>query len=62
MDRGQSTTFETHRILAAAGVPGFENLANLDRLPARGTVLFALPMKVGGGSGGPLRAVAVVAK
>jgi kynurenine formamidase len=62
MDRGQSTTFDTHRILAAAGVPGFENLTNLDRLPARGAVLFALPMKVGGGSGGPLRAVAVVQK
>ena len=60
MDRGQSTTFETHRILAAAGVPGFENLTNLDKLPARGAVLFALPMKVGGGSGGPLRAIAVV--
>ncbi|AMY08661.1 Kynurenine formamidase [Luteitalea pratensis] len=60
MDRGQSTTFETHRILAAAGVPGLENLTNLDKLPARGAVLFALSMKVGGGSGGPLRAVAVV--
>ena len=60
LDRGQSTTFETHRILAAAGIPGFENLTNLDRLPARGAVLLALPMKVGGGSGGPLRAVALV--
>jgi kynurenine formamidase len=60
MDRGQSTTFETHRILAAAGIPGFENLANLDRLPARGAVLLALPMKVVGGSGGPLRAVALL--
>ena len=62
MDRGQSTTFETHRILAAAGVPGFENLTNLEKLPARGTMLVALPMKVGGGSGGPLRAIAVIAK
>ena len=62
MDRGRSTTFETHRILAAAGVPGFENLTNLDQLPARGTLLLALPMKVGGGSGGPLRAIAVIAK
>lgn len=60
MDRGQSTTFETHRILAAAGVPGFENLTNLERLPARGAVLIALPMKVGDGSGGPLRAVALL--
>lgn len=60
IDRGQSTTFEAHRILAAADVPGFENLTHLDRLPPRGAVLIALPMKVGGGSGGPLRAVAVV--
>ncbi len=60
LDRGQSATFEAHRILAAANVPGFENLTNLERLPARGALLFALPMKVGGGSGGPLRAVAVV--
>lgn len=60
MDRGQSTTYETHRILSAANVPGFENLTNLDRLPARGAILVALPMKVGGGSGGPLRAVAFV--
>lgn len=62
MDRGQSTTFETHRILSAADVPGFENLTNLGRLPPRGAVLIALPMKIGGGSGGPLRAVAVVPK
>jgi kynurenine formamidase len=62
MDRGQSATFETHRILAAAGVPGLENLTGLEKLPARGAVLLALPMKVGGGSGGPLRAVAVIAK
>jgi kynurenine formamidase len=60
IDHGRSTTFEAHRILAAAGVPGFENLARLDALPARGAWLFALPMKIGGGSGGPLRAVAVV--
>lgn len=60
IDRGQSTTYETHRILAAANVPAFENLARLDALPARGAVVFALPMKVGGGSGAPLRAVAIV--
>jgi kynurenine formamidase len=60
IDRGQSTTFEAHRVLAAAGVPGFENLTRLEALPARGAWLFALPMKIGGGSGGPLRAVAIV--
>ena len=60
IDRGQSSTYDTHRILAAASVPAFENLTNLDQLPARGALLFALPMKIGGGSGGPLRAVAIV--
>ena len=44
----------------AANVPGFENLTNLDRLPATGATLIALPMKIKGGSGGPLRAVALV--
>jgi kynurenine formamidase len=62
IDRGQSTSFDAHRVLAAANVPAFENLAHLDQLPARGAFVFALPMKVGGGSGAPLRAVAVVPK
>jgi kynurenine formamidase len=39
-------------------VLGFENLTNLDRLPARGATILALPMKIEGGSGGPLRIVA----
>ena len=60
IDRGQSTTFETHRVLAEADVPIFENLTGLDQLPARGATVLALPMKIGGGSGGPLRAVALV--
>jgi kynurenine formamidase len=60
IDRGQSTQFEAHRVLAAADVPAFENLTRLEALPARGALVFALPMKVGGGSGAPLRAVALV--
>jgi kynurenine formamidase len=46
--------------VAAANVPGFENLTNLDRVPVTGAWIVALPMKIGGGSGGPLRAVAVL--
>jgi kynurenine formamidase len=49
-----------HRISAAANVPGFENLTNLDQLPPTGATVIALPMKVGGGSGGPLRAIAMI--
>lgn len=60
LDPGRSTSFEAHRELAAADVPGFENLTNLERLPARGFSVVALPMKIAGGSGAPLRAVAVV--
>jgi kynurenine formamidase len=60
IDRGQSTAFEAHRVLGAAQVPVFENVANLDRLPAKGFQVIALPMKIEGGSGGPLRALAIV--
>jgi kynurenine formamidase len=58
IDPGVSTRFESHRVLSAAEIPAFENLANLDRLPATGAVLVALPMRIAGGTGAPLRAVA----
>lgn len=60
IDYGQSTLFETHRTLYERNVPGFENLTNLHQLPARGATVIALPMKIKGGSGAPLRAVAVL--
>jgi kynurenine formamidase len=60
IDYGQSTLFESHRILYAANIPAFENLTALDRLPARGAFIVALPMKIAKGSGAPLRAVAVL--
>lgn len=60
IDTGQSKLFESHRILFAHGIPAFENLAHLDSLPARGFYVVALPMKIRGGSGGPLRAIAIV--
>lgn len=60
IDYGQSTHFESHQILFAAGIPAFENVANLNRLPETGFLVIALPMKISGGSGGPLRIVAIV--
>ncbi len=60
IDFGQSKLFESHRVLFERNVPAFENLANLDQLPAKGFHVVALPMKIKGGSGGPLRAVAIV--
>ena len=60
IDPGVSKRFETHQALFTHDVPAFENLAGLDRLPARGFEVVALPMKIAGGSGGPLRAIAIV--
>ena len=60
IDYGQSTNFLSHRVLGAANVPVFENVANAGRLPRRGFQVVALPMKIEGGSGGPLRLMAVL--
>ena len=60
IDYGASTDFQVHRAAAARNVIGLENLRGLDRLPPVGAVVLALPMKIEGGSGGPLRAVALV--
>lgn len=60
IDRGQSKLFESHQVLSDKNVPAFENVANLDELPLKGFSVIALPMKIKGGSGGPLRIVAIV--
>ncbi|SDM19820.1 Kynurenine formamidase [Catalinimonas alkaloidigena] len=60
IDYGQSTLFETHQTLFQENVPAFENVAHLDQLPDRGFTVVALPMKIRGGSGGPLRIIAIV--
>lgn len=60
VDYGPSQDFIAHRIGAAQGVPNLENLTNLAALPAIGSVVMALPMKIQGGSGGPVRVIALV--
>ncbi len=60
IDFGQSKLFETHRLLFQHEVPAFENVANLDQLPIRGSYVVALPMKIQEGSGAPLRIIALV--
>jgi kynurenine formamidase len=60
VDHGPSQDFPVHRIGAARGVPNFENLTGLDQLPPTGATVVALPMKIEGGSGAPLRAVGLV--
>jgi len=58
IDYGQSKDFKTHQILLEKNKPGFENVANLDKLPLKDFFIIALPMKIGKGSGAPLRIVA----
>ncbi len=60
IDHGPSTHFGSHVVLCAANIPVFENVAALERLPVTGSFVVALPMKIAGGSGGPLRIVARV--
>jgi kynurenine formamidase len=59
IDRGRSSAFEAHRVLAAAGVPIFENVAGLERLLGRPAWIVAAPMKIEGGTGAPLRLFAL---
>jgi kynurenine formamidase len=60
IDYGQSTKFETHVVLLSQNVPVFENLGDLHDLPSQGFDVIALPMKIAGGTGGPLRVIAVL--
>lgn len=60
LDYGKSTLYETHQILFEQNTPGFENVANLDQLPTTGAYVIALPMKIKGGSGAPVRIVGFV--
>ena len=60
IDYGQSKDFIAHQVLNAANKPAFENVANVDRLPATGATFIALPLKIEDGSGGPTRIIAVL--
>lgn len=59
IDYGRSTDFKTHVTLLSHNVPVFENLGDLGALPVRGFEIIALPMKIAGGSGGPVRIIAI---
>jgi len=60
IDRGQSRLFEVHQILFKAGICALENVANMDKLPAKGFEVIALPMKIKAGTGAPARIVAIL--
>nr|MBI3612376.1 cyclase family protein [Nitrospirota bacterium] len=60
IDPGRSRDFPVHRVLGEADVYALENVASLDRLPPSGATLWALPIKIEGGTGSPVRIVAQV--
>jgi kynurenine formamidase len=59
-DEVDSTVFDVHRILFAANLLIIENLTGLEALIGRDFVFSCLPLKITGGDGSPVRAVAVL--
>ncbi|KAI8512595.1 hypothetical protein Bbelb_092340 [Branchiostoma belcheri] len=59
-DPGDSTTYETHQILLPNNVLILENVAHLDEMPPTGSTVYAMPIKIGDGSGAPSRVFAIV--
>jgi kynurenine formamidase len=60
IDHGPARDFRAHQVFGSANVPVFENVAALDRLPPNGATVYAIPMKIQGGSGAPLRIFAIL--
>jgi kynurenine formamidase len=62
-DAGQAGTFDppfpNHATMHGAGKFGVTSLLNLDKLPATGAIVIAAPLKLVGGSGSPLRVIAI---
>jgi kynurenine formamidase len=62
-DAGRAATFDppfpNHCVMHGSGRFGLAGLCNLDQLPARGAVVIAAPLKIVGGSGSPLRVIAI---
>jgi kynurenine formamidase len=62
-DAGQAAKFDppfsNHYIMHGSGKFGLAGLCNLDQLPPVGAVVIAAPLKIVGGSGSPVRAIAI---
>jgi len=60
VDCGASEEFEVHRLALGAGLYHLENLSDLSELPESGAFLVVAPIKLEGGSGGPVRVFALL--
>src|SRR5216683_869243 len=62
IDPGNSKDFPVHHLVLGADAFQLENLADLQDLPEAGAFLIAAPIKLEGGSGGPVRVFGLVAE
>ncbi len=60
VDYGASPDFAVHTLALGAGLYHLENLADLSALPELGAFLIVAPIKLEGGSGGPVRVFAIL--
>jgi kynurenine formamidase len=60
VDCGASEHFAVHRLALGAGLYHLENLSDLSELPEKGAFLVVAPIKLEGGSGGPVRVFALL--
>jgi len=60
VEYGASEDFSLHRLTLGAGLYHLENLADLSALPETGAFLIVAPIKLEGGSGGPVRVFALL--
>lgn len=60
VDFGASDDFAVHRLALGAGLYHLENLSDLTDLPEKGAFLVVAPIKLEGGSGGPVRVFALL--
>ena len=60
VDPGAADGFPVHGIVNGSGRYQLENVANVDQLPESGAYLIVAPVKIEGGSGGPVRIFGVV--
>jgi kynurenine formamidase len=62
IDPGNSPDFPVHHLVLGANVYQLENLTDLKELPESGAFLIAAPIKLEGGSGGPVRVFGLIAE
>lgn len=60
VDYGPSQDFPVHHYTAGKSVYHLENVADIWRVPASGAVVLVAPAKIEGGSGGPVRILALL--